>query len=168
MAEENVPIKADSDGTEVLAVAMQELLNQYPGFAVGESITYEELEETSGIAFFADAGAVVMQEKVSITDHVRQKCQYPINIIYRTISTKERQKLRAQTLLDGIGKWICQEPVTIDGTTYQLKELPKLAGGRKIQSISRYNSYGAVPDSSGTQDWVLPVKIEYTNEFDRW
>lgn len=160
-------LKTDGTGTEMLTAAMLGLLNEYPGFEDDEAITYEELEATSGIAFFADAGAVVLKESVSITDHVRQKCQYPLNIVYRTISTKERQKLRAQTLLDSIGKWICQEPVTIDGTEYKLAKLPALTNGRKITAISRYNSYGAVPDNSGTQDWVLPVKVDYTNEFDR-
>lgn len=168
MEENEKPLRADTTGHEVMTNAILELLSQYPGIADGEAILYEELQAESGVAFFADAGAMVMSEKISITDHVRQKCQYPMLIVYRTISTREKQKLRAQQFLDTIGKWICREPVTIDGEEYRLKAYPKLTDGRKITGISRFNSYGTQPQESGVQDWVLPVKVEYTNEFDKW
>ncbi len=164
---ENKPIGMDVTGYEVLTKAVLVLLSQFPGLN-GREILYEELGESSGIAFFADAGALVMSEKRSITDHVRQTCQYPFNVVYRTESTRENQKLIVQTFLDALGKWLCKEPAIIGGTTYNLGSYPALSDGRKITRITRYNSYGAQPEESGVQDWVLPVKVEYTNEFDMW
>ncbi len=75
--------------------------------------------------------------------------------------------MTAQKFLDGIGKWICKEPVTIDGTIYKLSTYPKLTEGRIIKKITRDNSYGLDPNKNGVQDWVLPVSVEYENEFDR-
>lgn len=164
MAETEKPIRADAGGFDAITNVMRELLNQYPGKA--EEIKYEELRETSGIAFFADAGALVMSEKVSITDHVRQNCQYPMNIVFRTISTRERQKLMARNFLDDIGKWLCRETVVIGGAQHCLTGYPKLTDGRKITRISRDNAFGAQPTDKDVQDWVLPVKVEYTHEFD--
>lgn len=168
MGSNDKPIGVDAAGYEVITNAILALLSQYPGIDDVGEILYEELQEDYGVAFFADAGALVMSEKESITAHIRQNCQYPMYIVYRTISTRERQKLQAQRFLDAIGKWICREPAIIGGTEYQLREYPPLAEGRKITKISRNNSYGTTPKDNGVQDWVLPVKVEYTNEFDKW
>lgn len=149
----------------VMAEAMLSLLSKYPGLD-GREILYEELEESYGIAIFADAGEIVLSEKKSITDHVKQQCQYPFNVIYRTESTTESQKLNVQAFLDTLGKWLCKEPVKINRQEYQLRNYPKLAGGREIKRIARQNSFGAQPSESGAQDWVLPVRVEYTHEFD--
>ena len=167
MEKENQPIGMDATGFEVLTNAVLSLLSQFPGLN-GREILYEELGESSGIAFFADAGALVMAEKRSITDHVRQTCQYPFNVVYRTASTREHQKLNVQAFLDALGKWLCKEPAIINNQTYRIGEYPHLADGRRITRITRYNAYGAQPEESGVQDWVLPVKVEYTNEFDMW
>lgn len=154
--------RLDHEGYEVMTRAVYELLNQYPG--LDREIAFEELD--SGIAFSADNGALIMTEKRDIIDHVTQTCQYPFFIIYRTASTRAAQKLDALTFLDGIGKWICKEPAVIDGTEYILSEYPTLAGNRKIKKVTRNNSYGTEPDAKGVQDWLLPVSVEYTNEFD--
>lgn len=168
MPEELKPISVDAKGYEVLTNAILDLLGRYPGIDEVGEIYYEELQEESGVAFFADAGALVMSEKEDITAHVRQTCQYPFFIVFRTISTREMQKLQAQRFLDTIGKWICMEPAVIGGTEHRLSAYPKLTDGRKITKITRMNSYGTQPQENGVQDWLLPVKVEYTNEFDKW
>lgn len=150
---------------DAMTSAILSLLGKYPGLNDKE-ILYEELEESHGIAIFADAGEIVMSEKKSITDHVTQQCQYPFNVIYRTESTTESQKLNVQGFLDTLGKWLCKEPVVINRQEHQLRSYPQLAGGREIKRIIRSNSYGAQPSESGAQDWVLPVRVEYTHEFD--
>lgn len=166
MAEQPQPIGNDFTGYDVLTEAMKNLLNQYPGLD-GEIISFEELEEDTGIAFSADNGALVYSERQSVTAHVRQICLYPFYIVYRVGANSERVKMTAQTFLDGIGKWICKEPVTIDGTAYKLTAYPKLSEGRIIKKITRNNSYGLEPNQNAIQDWVLPVSVEYENEFDR-
>jgi hypothetical protein len=165
--EEVKPIGTDATGYELLTRAVKDLLNQYPGLG-GQKIAFEELGEESGIAFSADAGALVMSERRSITDHVVQTCQFPFLVIYRTSATREFQKLNVSTFLDSLGKWICKEPVEINGMEHRLFSYPALSSGRKITRITRNNSYGTVPNENGSQDWILPVSVQYTNEFDMW
>ena len=165
--EELKPIGADVDGFEILTNAVLELLSQFPGLN-GREILFEELGKESGIAFSANNGALVMSERRSITDHVRQNCQYPFFIVYRTASTQEYQKLQVQAFFDAIGKWLCREPAVVNGETVRLKSYPALSDDRKITRITRSNSYGLEPSSDGVQDWLMPDTVEYTNEFDMW
>ena len=109
------PIGKDAEGYEILTEAMKALLNQYPGLYENETIKYEELGTDSGISFFADTGALIYSEKEDVCGTMHQVCQYPFIVVYRTASEKERQKLSVQKFLDNLGKWICREPVTVDG-----------------------------------------------------
>lgn len=157
--EEAKPIGVDATGYEVLTKAVRDLLNQYPGLQ-GREIRFEQLDADSGIAFSADSGALVMLEKRSITDHITQLCQFPFFVVYRAANTRDVQKVNVQTFLDGLGKWLCHEE---PGAVY-----PKLTDGRKITRITRSNSYGLTPNENGVQDWLLPVTVQYNNEFDLW
>lgn len=167
MTDEVKPIGVDTNGYEVLTNAVLALLSEFPGLD-GREILFEELGDESGIAFSADSGALIMSERRSITDHVSQTCQYPFYVVYRTTGTREFQKLQVQTFLDTLGKWLCKEPVDIDGVEYRLSSYPALSDGRKITRVTRTNSYGLTPNENKTQDWMLPVTIQYTNEFDMW
>lgn len=167
MANELKPIGKDATGYEVLTAAIKDLLNQFPGLYEDEEIEYEELGEDSGIAFSNDAGALVYTEREDVIGGVHQTCQYPFFIVYRASSSaKERQKMSIQEFLDAFGKWLCREPAVIDGETYKLAEYPKLAGTRQIKKITRENSYGTEPQENGVQDWLLPVTVQYTNDFE--
>lgn len=158
------PIGFDVSGYNILTNAVLALLSGFPGLN-GREIFFEELDE-SGIAFSADNGALILSERRSITDHVTQVCQYPFFIIYRSTSTKEFQKLQVQAFFDGIGKWICREPAEVGGETVRLTAWPELADGRRITRVTRGNSYGLEPNEDGVQDWLMPVTVQYTNEFD--
>ena len=127
---------------------------------------FEELGPENGIAFSADNGSLIISERRSITDHVVQECQYPFFIIYRTSSTTEYQKLQVQSFFDGIGKWLCKEPLEINGESVRLSDYPALSDNRRITRVTRANSYGLDPYESGVQDWLMPVTVQYTNEFD--
>lgn len=163
--EEAKPIGADASGHEVVTKAVLEMLNSFPGLD-GKEIFFEELGDADGIAFSSDSGPLVMTERRSITDHVFQTCQYPFFVIYRSTTTREYQKLHIQTFLDSLGKWLCREPVEINGEFEMLSKYPKLSDGRKIIRITRENAYGLTPNENESQDWMLPVTIQYTNEFD--
>ena len=65
-----------------------------------------------------------------------------------------------------LGKWICKEPAQIGDETVRLTAYPTLADGRRITRVTRSNSYGLEPNEDGVQDWLMPVTIQYTNEFD--
>lgn len=168
MGDERKPIGKDASGYDVLTIAVKALLNQFPGLYENETVKFEELGEDSGIAFSADNGALIFSETEDVLGGVRQTCQYPFYIIYRTSSTKERQKMSIQEFLDTFGKWLCREPVVIDGSEERLSNYPTLSQGRKITKVTRDNSYGLEPQESGVQDWILPVSIEYTYDFERW
>lgn len=167
MPNEQKPIGVDATGFEVLTNAVLDLLSQYPGLN-GKEILFEELGDKSGIAFSADSGALIMSEVRDVIDHVNQKCQYPFYVVYRLNSTREKQKLQVQKFLDSLGKWLCKEPAEINGEVHRLIEYPSLSEGRKITRLTRKNSYGLDPNQDGVQDWLLPVTVEYTNEFDMW
>ena len=168
MGDERKPIGKDASGYDVLTIAVKALLNQFPGLYENETVKFEELGEDSGIAFSADNGALIFSETEDVLGGLRQTCQYPFYIIYRTSSTKERQKMSIQEFLDTFGKWLCREPVVIDGSEQRLSNYPTLSQGRKITKVTRDNSYGLEPQESGVQDWILPVSIEYTYDFERW
>lgn len=168
MGDERKPIGKDASGYDVLTIAVKALLNQFPGLYKNETVKFEELGEDSGIAFSADNGALIFSETEDVLGGVRQTCQYPFYIIYRTSSTKERQKMSIQEFLDTFGKWLCREPVVIDGSEERLSNYPTLSQGRKITKVTRDNSYGLEPQESGVQDWILPVSIEYKYDFERW
>ena len=113
MGDERKPIGKDASGYDVLTIAVKALLNQFPGLYENETVKFEELGEDSGIAFSADNGALIFSETEDVLGGVRQTCQYPFYIIYRTSSTKERQKMSIQEFLDTFGKWLCREPAVM-------------------------------------------------------
>lgn len=159
------PIGRDATGYEVLTAAVKDLLNHFPGLLSGDDVKFEELGEDSGIAFSANAGALIYSEKQDICGVYHQTCQYPFYLVYRTESTKERQKMSIQEFLDTFGKWLCREPCIIDGAEVDKAVYPALSSGREIKRITRDNSYGPDPQENGVQDWVLPVYVHYTNTF---
>ena len=123
-------IGRDASGFDILTRAVKSLLNQYPGLEDGEVIKFEELGKESGIAFSADNGALVYAESEDVCGGIHQQCQYPFYVVYRTAATKERLKLNVQDFLDTLGKWICREPVVINGTQTRLKAFPALSDVR--------------------------------------
>jgi hypothetical protein len=92
--------------------------------------------------------------------------QFPFLLIYRTNATREFEKLNVSAFLDSIGKWLCKEPVEIQGVMHRLTVYPTISDGRKITRITRNNSYGTVPNENKSQDWILPVSVQYTYEYD--
>lgn len=160
------PIGQDATGYEVLTEAMKALLNDFPGLEDGEKILFENLGDKSGICFTNNSGALIYTEKKDVIGGVHQECKYPFLVIYRTEALREKQKLNIQAYLDTLGKWLCREPAVIDDETIVLARWPTLAQGRKIKRITRENSYAAEPQGNGVQDWVLPLTVQYTNDFE--
>lgn len=162
--EEVKPIGIDGTGYDILTEAVKELLNQYPGLGERE-IAFEELKKTSGIAFSADNGALIITERKSVTGKVYQKCQYPFYVVYRTSADLEQQKINIQSFLDNLGRWISGEKITFNEVEHKLTHYPDLTDGREITKITRMNSYGLEPDQDGVQDWLLPCTVEYEHTY---
>lgn len=163
--EEKKPIKEDVGGIDSMVPAVKILLNQYPGLLPDEEVKFEELDEHSGIAFINGSGAMVYNNEEDVTGGVYQECQYLFILIYRISSTKERQKLIAQQFLDIFGRWLCREP-NIYERGGAPAEYPVLTDGRKITRLKRNLITATDPTEDGTQDWMLPVTVEYENRFE--
>ena len=163
MQEEKKPIGYDNEGFEEITQAISELLNTFPGLD-GDEVLFETLGKDYGIAFSNDSGALVFNEKTDVTGEVTQECQYLFYLVYRKNNTSEKGKLSSQGFLDTFGKWLCKEP-NIYTETAPPAQYPKLTSGRTIKRIRRNLMYGQDPKEDGTQDWILPVIVEYTNKF---
>lgn len=161
------PISQDGAGYGILKDAVLTLLNEYPALN-DRKITFSGLEEDSGISMEPESGALIYSESEDIIGNVKQECQFPFYVVYRTGATTEYLKMNVNEFLDTLGAWICKEPVTIDDTSYRLTEYPKLTGGRKITTVTRFNSYALEPNQNNTQDWVIPITVNYTHEFTLW
>ena len=169
MPENNQPIGTDATVFDILTQAVRDLLNRFPGLEDGEEILYETLAAGGGIAFSNNAGALVYTDREDRGGNVRQTCRYPFFVVYRAAeAAREAKNLSVQEFLDTLGKWVCGEPVTIHGVSERLTNRPVLTNGRRITRITRDNLYASDPGTKGIQDWVLPVTVEYTNEFERW
>ena len=170
------PLGFDNEAYEVMSKAILALFAEFIEVAkvadpveykdlIEEGIYFGELNENSGYSFEGTGGAAIITRKTSITGKIHDSLQYPIVFIRRTASVKERQKLKVDTFLDTLGKWVCMEDVMINGQTYRLKEYPKLTNGRKITEVWRNNSVSQDPNANGVQDWGLPLYIYYTHEY---
>lgn len=165
--EQAKPIGLDGEGFEILKDAILTQLNEYPGLD-GRTIVFSNLKEDSGISMEPESGALVYSEKTDIIGNVHQECQLPFFVVYRTDAANEFIKREISKFLDTLGAWICREPVIIDQTYYQLVNYPQLTGGRKITGVTRFNSYAIEPNENKTQDWIIPITVNYTHEFTKW
>ena len=165
--EELKPIGIDAGGTEPLKIAVMDLVNRFPGLN-GQVIAYQGLGENSGISVEPESGTLVYAEATDILGTTRQACQYPFVVVYRSGGTSEYQKMSVTRFLDDLGAWLCREPVTIDGADYRMFAFPDVSAGRKITGIVRFNTYALEKNENQTQDWVLPVIVNYTHEFQKW
>lgn len=163
MADEK-PIGVDVPGFSVLKDAVLALLNEYPGLN-GRTITFSSLTEDTGISMEPESGALVYVQRTDIIGGIHQQCQFPFFVVRRGDTATEYQKLRATEFLDNLGAWLCREPVTVNGVEHRLTEYPAMTGGRRITDITRSNTYGLEPNENKTQDWVLPVTVNYTHDF---
>lgn len=161
------PLGLDGEGTDILKNAVLELLNQFPGLD-GREITFSGLKEDSGISMEPDSGTLIYTEKKFITGDVRQECQFPFFVVYRSGASSSSLKMSTAEFLDTLGAWICREPVVVDETPHQLIAYPALSDGRKITKVTRFNSYALEPNQNKTQDWIIPITVHYTHEFTMW
>lgn len=161
-------ISFDLDGSEAVSSVLLTLLNTFPGLGT-RKVLFSTLTETSGIGFFPTSGAAILSDKEDITGHVKQVCLYPFTIVYRSAPRSEEQKLKVKEFLDTLGKWLERQPVTINGTEYQISTYPTLSSGnRVIKSISRSNpAHLNAAYQDNVEDWAISATLRYENEFDK-
>ena len=159
----------DIDGSEAVSNVLLTLLNTFPGLSDKRHILFATLSETSGIGFFPTTGAALLSDTEDVTGHIKQVCLYPFSVVYRAAPKSEDQRMRIKEYLDTLGKWLEQQPVTINGAEYRLENYPALASGNRIiKSISRSSpAYINAAYQDGIEDWILAARLKYENEFDR-
>lgn len=161
------PIIYDVNGTEIMTNAILELLNQYPGLD-GIQITFSSLGEDSGVAFYPTTGAIIQNERESITGHVSQNCLYPFVVIYRAGNLSQKNKIRIKEWLDNLGKWLEKQPVLIMDQVVVLEKYPELTGGRVIKEISRTTpAYLDTINENRSENWAIGLQVQYHTEFEK-
>lgn len=158
----------DVDGSDVMSKILLDLLNGYPALG-GRTVAFSTLGDTSGLAFFPSSGAAILSDTEDVTGHVTQICLYPFTIVFRAAPKSEIQRLKIKEFLDTVGKWMEQQPVTINGETICLTDYPDLSTeGREIKSIRRTNpAHLAATYQDGIEDWTLAASLRYENNFDK-
>ena len=159
----------DLEGSSAVSKVLAILLDQFPGLEEGDHIAFSTLPETGGKAFYPTSGAVFLENRESITGHVKQTCLYPFTLTYRFAPSTEAQRMRVKEFLDLLGQWLERQPITIGEERYQLEEYPSLeAGNRQIKTILATNaSHLQAAYQDGIEDWVMSMQLQYTNEFDK-
>ncbi len=164
MAEQEV--KYDVDGHEAITAALRELVNQYPGLASGDEITFSVLSEDSGKAIFPVSGAIIETEKRYILGDVRQVCLYPFYVVYRAAGLSENRKASVKEWLDNLGRWLEGQKVNINDAEHQLSGYPALSDNRRFLSISRQTpAYLSATNDNNSEDWVVYISARYQNDF---
>lgn len=165
MAEEVV---YDLDGYEVVTRALMELINQYPGLAEGDEISFTGLGESKGKAMLPTGGSVILTETKDITGHITQVCVYPFTVYYRASGLSESRKIIVKEWLDDLGRWLEKQTIKVGGTSYRLTEYPPLTDEREFKDISRTTpAYLSATNDNGSEDWTILLSATYQNEFEK-
>lgn len=161
-------IGIDGGAYDHLTNAVVDLVNEYPGLEQGDEIRFSVLDLTSGKALFPSSAPVITMERISITDHVFQECQYAFSIVYRAAGMSEPRKILVKEWLENLGRWLEGQTVIVGGTEYKLTEFPKLTDGREFRRFSRTSpAYLFTIQANQSEDWQINITAYYFNEFDR-
>lgn len=159
-------VQYDVDGFDAVTPALRSLINQYPGLQEGEEITFSTLSKDRGKAMFPISGAIIETEKTYVTGRVKQICLYPFYVVYRAKDIPENRKAGVKEWLDDLGRWLEQQPISIDGTEYKLAQYPELSPPRKFLSIARQTpAYLDSTTEDHTEDWAIYISARYQNEY---
>ena len=161
-------VKYDVDGYDIGTNVMKEMMKKDQGLETGEMFKFSTLKEDDGMAFYPVSGAVIAQEKKSVTGKVNQLCNYPFYIVYRTSRDSPNTKADIKEFLDSVGRWLERQSVVIDGEKCKLTSYPTLTEERKIEEITRITpSYLDKTYENNVQDWVISMSLKYRNVFIR-
>lgn len=164
--EKQSEVKYDAAGYDALTGAIRALVGRFPGLEPGEEVAFATLRDSGGMALFPGDGAVVRQERRSVTGRVRQVCRYPFVVVYRRAGMTEQARAQAKERLDGLGRWLGRQPVTVNGETERLTAYPALDGGRTLLDFSvQAPACLQERDEHQTETWAVEIAAEYENIF---
>ena len=159
-------IEYDVEGYDVITEALMELLNQYPALQTNDAITFNTLDENSGISMFPLSGSIIERKSKDIIGHTTEICQYPFYVIARYGYLNESRKINMKEWLDKLGRWLEQQPIIVGETTYTLSNYPVLSGNRRFLEIRRTTpaALNAI-NSNNTEDWAISIVARYENQY---
>lgn len=141
------------EGTDNVTRYLLDILNSYPGLD-GEEIRFQNIE--AGLSMVPLGNAAVISERVSITNHVTQRCQYSFQIFRTAKGLSENNQIRYKEFLDNLALWLNQ------------MEYPDMAEGMEMISIKPAAASALyVREGNQTQAWMVPINASYTREFDK-
>ena len=160
-------ITYDIDGYEAITPALMDLLNQFPGLMAGEKISFSTIDGETGIGMYPVSGAVVEQQRRSVTGMIEEVCLYPFFVVYKAGGLSESRKAEIKESLDNLGKWLERKEITLAGDRkYKLTDYPKLTGERTILTISRQTpAYLNNTDEDMGEAWEIYLSVRYRNKY---
>ena len=163
---ENNNTTYDMDSYDVVTTAILELINEYPGLPTGDEIAFNTLSADAGKAMFPGVGAIVVSERKYITGQTEQVCSYPFYVIYRGSGLSQSRRAAVKEWLDNLGRWLGKQPITVNGTTYQLTEWPVLSGKREFVGFQiQTPGHQDNTQDNMAEDWAILISARYRNEF---
>lgn len=164
MADSEKVVKYDVNSFDAVTAALRQLINSYPGLSEGDEIAFAVLGEDTGKAMFPASGAVIESETRNIIGDITQICLYPFNVVYKTAGISDTRKANVKEWLDGLGRWLEKQPVTIGGQTYTLDAYPALTGSREFLAIERSTpAYLDSIEGNKAENWVIAISARYRN-----
>lgn len=165
-SEKKKPMGVDVAGYDWLTEAIRALVNQFPGVENWEQVAFASLADDGGTAFYPAAGAVIEEEKVSVTGKVRQVCRYGFMMAARLTAPMEAQRLYIKEWLDSLGRWLEGQTVTVDGQQYELAAYPPMKDGRRFLSFERMSAgYMDGVSDDHVETWAIALAARYENIF---
>lgn len=163
-----VKYRQDVDGFGYVTNALMDMMNSYPGLETGERFEFSTVPNEDGMSVIASTGSFILDERESITGHVRQLCAYPFMVVLRASGLSQKRKIASKEWLDTLAKWLTRQEVSINGGSYKLENWPMLTDGRKIMNIERQSpAYLGSINEDKSENWVMELVVQYRNEFDR-
>ena len=159
-------VRYDLDSYDVVSKALWDLVNAYPD--LDEAISFAGVDSEEGTAFIPTSGAVILDDNTDVTGHTTQLCVYPFTLVTKAGGLSEKHKLNVKEWLDNIGRWLEQQTITVNGTSYKLEKYPELTGDREFKRIERTQpSFLSEVAEDNVETWVITMQAQYRNEFDR-
>lgn len=157
----------DADGTDIMSSLITNLVNLFPGLLPNEQIKFATLNKGVGIALYPTGGAAIINEKESITGHIKQTCQYQFVIMYRNTPRTDSERLRVKELLDALGKWLSRQPIKVKNKIYQLDKYPVCETDNRIIKAIEFVQPAFIVDTepNGLETWEIACKVNYDNEY---
>lgn len=145
-----------ADGSDDMTIYIINFLNTYPKLE-GEEVRFQRVGQEN-ISMVPLGNASILSNKVSITNHVRQKCQYSFQLFRKSVGLSENMQIKYKEFLDNFAMWL------------QMQEYPQEGLPEGVEITSMLPGAAAalyVREDNQSEAWMIPIDVKYTREFDK-